>query len=254
MKIFEIDEMIKESDMSEDLAYYTNKRNTYFVYNEIAVIHVYGVLKCNLTQYERDSGFTDFNDISMELYRSEMNPNVKAVLLVINSPGGTVDFDVSKQIERFSKPVVTYVDEKACSAAYKLAVASDYIVSGESAITGSIGSILVIQDQSELMKKIGIRMNSIVNDGATLKSMGHNPELSEEQLAFLQSQIDYTGNRFKEMVLENRPNIDPEVFKAGWYYGEQAMELNLIDQIGSIQDAIDICELFADYAMRQNPL
>lgn len=245
--------MIKES-VSDDLAYYSNQRNPYFVYNGIAVIHVFGILKPNLTQYQRDSGYTDFNDISMELSYAEANPNVKAVLLVVNSPGGTVDFDVSKQIERFSKPVVSYVDERACSAAYKVVVASDYIVCGESAVTGSIGSILVLQDQSELLKNIGIRMNSIVNDGATLKSIGHSPELSEEQLAFLQSQIDYTGNRFKELVLENRPDINPEVFKAGWYYGEQAMELGLIDQIGTIEDAIGICELFAEYLMRQNSI
>jgi ClpP class serine protease len=56
----------------------------------------------------------------------------------------------------------------------------------------------------------------------------------------LQDSIDEAGTAFKNHVLSNREGIDPEVFKAGWYKGERALELGLIDKVGTIEDAKEI--------------
>jgi ClpP class serine protease len=79
----------------------------------------------------------------------------------------------------------------------------------------------------------GVKSVAITNDGADLKSIGKG-ELTASQTEFLQEQVDEMGADFKAQVLSTRPNIDPEVFRAGWYSGDRAKALGLIDQIGTL--------------------
>jgi len=80
------------------------------------------------------------------------------------------------------------------------------------------------------MRNIGIEPKAITNEGATLKSTFHL-EPNAEQLAFLQESANQFGDAFKAFVSERRSDIDEEVFRAGWYSGQRAIDLGLADEI-----------------------
>ena len=162
----------------------------------------------------------------------------RAILFHTNSPGGTVsgNIEASKFIESIEIPTASHCDGLACSAAYKLVAGTGAIFATESAQVGNIGTILSWSDCSEFWKMQGIEMKALTNDGADLKSTFHT-EPNEAQLAFLQESINESGQEFRAHVERNRPGISSEVFRAGWYSGEKAGSLGLVDAIGSVSDA-----------------
>ena len=143
-------------------------------------------------------------------------------------------------IESLPIPSATFYNGTGCSAAYKLGCSTMASVASPSASVGNIGSILVYKDASKAEERMGITTHVITNKGAEFKSTEKNGKLSEDQEKFLQESINGMGESFKQHVLSNRPDIDHEVFKAGWYKGEKAVELGLVDQIGTLEDAKQI--------------
>jgi len=219
-----------------DLSYFVNKRPALRVENDIAHVWVYGPLMQDAAPVYKDLGCTDYADLTAEL----STPGIKGILLHVSSPGGVVSgcIEVAELVANASVPVVAYVHTCACSAAYKIACGADYLVSSPSATVGNIGTILVWADTSAFMAGMGVTLNAIVNEGASLKSTGHLPSLTDEQLAFLQEGINEAGAAFRAHVEANRPGIDPEVWRAGWYSGQRAVALGLVDELGSEADAL----------------
>ena len=133
-------------------------------------------------------------------------------------------------------PSESIVEGTAASAAYYLAASTrnedgvNKIESSVSSINGNIGTIMAYTDPSKALKGMGIERKAITNEGADLKSIG-SVDMTEEQHAFLQSQVDEMGQDFRDVVEQSRPEIDEEVFRAGWYSGEKAVNLGLIDSI-----------------------
>jgi ClpP class serine protease len=101
-------------------------------------------------------------------------------------------------------------------------------------------------DSSRYLDKLGVEIHTFTSDGADLKSIGYGEALTESQKEFLQESINEAGLTFKNFVLENRPNIDDIVFRAGWYGGEKSLELGLIDSIGTEYDAVDYANTLAN--------
>ena len=170
--------------------------------------------------------------------------NAKALLVNINSPGGT--FVSSKElydkIKEISKkiPVVTYMREMATSGGYLVSLASQKIFSNIGTITGSVGVILQTAEITELLEKIGI--NPIVIKSGKLKATPNPLEgLSENDSRYLNDVIKSMQLEFLSILSENR-NIESktlEIISDGRIFtGKQAKELNLIDFIGSKSDAI----------------
>jgi len=161
-----------------------------------------------------------------------------AILFHINSPGGTVSGNVeaSKHIQNLPVITAAHCEGMACSAAYKLSAGMKAIYATDSAEVGNIGTILSWADCTEFWKQKGVEFKAITNEGADLKSTFHL-EPDESQLAFLQESINEAGQEFRQHVEMNRPNISAEVFRAGWYHGEKAMSLGLIDGIGTREQA-----------------
>lgn len=202
------------------------------VENGIGVISIQGMLTNSVPKiYETLGIVTRYSTIKAEI-EGVLLAGASAIQLNINSGGGSVNgaIELSRFIASLNVPTAAVVDSYACSAAYMLASATNHIAVTETAQIGNIGTIISWDDYSGLMAKWGIEPKAITNEGATLKSTFHL-EPNAEQLAFLQESANQHGETFQAFVSAQRPNLDPEVFKAGWYSGQRAIDLGLADEI-----------------------
>ncbi len=190
----------------------------------------------------------DSKDIIEELREHRENKSVKAILLRIDSPGGAVApsqeiyTEVLKIRDEGKKKIVTSMGSVAASGGYYIASASDKIVANPGSVTGSIGVILELANVSGLMKKVGVE--SVVIKSGKFKDVGSLfRTMTPEERDLLQGVIDDTYDQFVEAVSAGRgiskedlvPIADGRVFT-----GRQAKKLGLIDELGSMQDAIKI--------------
>ncbi len=180
----------------------------------------------------------DLEDISK-------STKVKALLVNINSPGGT--FVSSKElydkIKEISKkmPVVTYMREMATSGGYLVALGSQKIFSNVGTITGSIGVILQTAEITKLLEKIGI--NPVIIKSGELKATPNPLEkININDSEYLNDIINSMQSEFISLLSENR-NVENQtlgiVSDGRIFTSKQAKELNLIDFIGSESDAIE---------------
>jgi capsid assembly protease len=228
--------------MSSDLLaeYYPMRKASEVDANGIAIVEAKGaLLNSGPRIYEKLGIATYYGTIISEM-SAAIDAGAQGILLDVNSPGGTVagNAEAAAFIAASPIPVEAFVSGMACSAAYKLAAGSSAIIASQSASVGNIGTILSWMDCDEFWASQGITMKALTNQGADLKSTFHL-EPDETQIEFLQESINEAGAAFRAHVEAYRPGIDSEVFRAGWYSGERAESLGLIDGIGGMQDAYD---------------
>jgi len=180
-------------------------------------------------------------DVVENIRKADENPRIKAILLDINSPGGSPvsSEEITAAVKSAEKPVVALIRDIGTSGAYWIASASDAIVASPLSITGSVGATAAYLEFSELMKKYGIGYERLVS--GELKDTG-TPfrKLSGEEEKLLQEIIRLTGSYFANSVKENRQLSDEaveEISSGRIYTGQQAQELNLIDELGNIEKA-----------------
>jgi protease-4 len=218
--------------------------STFIEKESVGIIPVYGVI------YQDSS--SSFVERGSQLIVSKINQlakdkNVKAVLLDINSPGGSVAAvqeiysAIKKAKEQTKKPFVARFGEVSASGGYYIASACDKIVAQSGTITGSIGVIFSLGNIEGLFKKIGVK-SEVVKSGR-YKDMGSmTREMSKEEREILQSMINDSYESFLNAVSQGR-NIPKEKLKdiadGRVFTGNQALRLGLIDKIGDLQDAID---------------
>ncbi|GMR04749.1 MAG: signal peptide peptidase SppA [Thermodesulfobacteriota bacterium] len=218
---------------------------------KIAVIDISGVIKSGdhrkVLSLKKGPGIVA--RIKEELDLASKDPDVKALILRINSPGGSVTPSdiINHEIKAFKKdkkiPVVAHLMDTAASGAYYIAVASDVIVAQPTTVTGSIGVISFNIKATGLMEKIGIE-NRTLKSGPK-KDMGSSlREMTGEERKILQSIIDELYGRFLDVVVEGRKAFkgreDLKTIADGRVYtAKQALKLNLIDSIGYMDDAIE---------------
>lgn len=231
--------MVKESKdkQSFDFSRYVHIRRPMTLENGIATIHVNSYLLDNAVPIDKELGVTDYRDVIGDI-NAALSQDVQGILLDVDSPGGTVVgcAEAAEAIANAPVPVVAYVDGLATSAAYYLAVTADHIIARPSASVGNIGTILVLYDDSKMLATFGVERIVLTNDGADYKSIGY--ELTESQREFLQSRMDVIGANFRAHVEANRCSVNPEVYKAGWYEGQDAIDLGLIEETGDRQLAL----------------
>ena len=191
-----------------------------------------------------------FDDFSLNrlIYKLGVDPNVKGVVLHINSPGGSVvgaesTFEALSQMSK-EKPSVAVLGETATSGGYLIAVATDKIISRSNTLTGSIGVILQYPNLSKLLKNIGIDINTLRS--SDLKASANffekpTPKAIKEQ----KKVIDETFLWFKGLVAERRKlteaNLE-KVSQGGVFTGRKAKKLGLVDLIGGEREAIKYLE------------
>ncbi len=187
-----------------------------------------------------------YDDVARDELIAELaqDDSVKAVLLRINSPGGTVvgGEALYRNLRKLSeqKPVVAVMGEVAASAGYMTAIAADHIVAREGTITGSIGVLMQTANVTGLMDKIGVK--PIVIKSAPLKATP-NPmeEMTPEMREATQNVIMDMYDMFVAMVSERRGLAMEETLKLAdgrIFTGRQAKEAGLIDETGGEDSAL----------------
>jgi protease-4 len=186
--------------------------------------------------------------VKEQLDKASRDARVKGILLMINSPGGTVTASdiIYNEIRRFKAEkqvkVAALLNGTATSGAYYVAQGADLIIAHPTAVTGSIGVILMNLNLNGLMEKIGVS-NETVKSGMykDLGSPFRKPEEGEAEI--LQGVVDELHGRFVRVVEDNRRNLKfadrPELVDGRIFTARQALSEGLIDRIGYVSDAVD---------------
>lgn len=171
--------------------------------------------------------------------------DAKAVIVRVNSPGGTVagSEELYDSITRLKakKPVVVVIDGLAASGGYIAAMAADRIVARQSSIVGSIGVIFQYPNVTELLKTVGVQVEAIKSTPLKAAPSGYEPT-SPEARAAVEALVKDSYAWFRGLVAERR-KLDPallqQVADGRVFTGRQAVELKLIDALGDEQAALD---------------
>jgi protease IV len=189
--------------------------------------------------------------IEEELEKAGDDDAVRAVILRIDSPGGTVTASdiIYHRVRRFADehgvPVVAELMDVAASGGYYVALAADEIVAHPTTMTGSIGVIFQSVSFSGLMQKLGVQ-NQTVKTGSKKDIGSPLRDMTAEEKALLESMLDEMKVRFVGLVRERRHALtaeaepalqDGRVLSAG-----QALAAGLVDRIGYLDDAIDVAK------------
>ena len=185
--------------------------------------------------------------IKEELKLAAKDKHIKAIILRINSPGGTVTAaDIMyHEIEQFKEKtgikVIACIMDLGASGGYYVAVSADKIIAHPTTVTGSIGVIMLNLSFEGLLQKIGVKDTSIKTGeykdmGSPLKTM------TEEERKIFQSVMNNLYERFMAVIAKNRKELTPEKIRSladgRIYTAQQALELKLIDQIGYLDETI----------------
>ena len=197
-------------------------------------VHIKGSLGDDMPAIWGMVGNTDYRDIRAEIDAAQ-DAGATTLALHMDTPGGMVSGleEASGAIAKAAESmhVIAYVDGMACSAGYHMAAQCDEIHATPSSEVGNIGTVMAWADQTPAWEAMGVEFNVMTNEGADLKGTFRDSPMTDSQREFLQDQLNHHGAEFRATVEGGRPGIDSEVFRAGWYSGERAMDLGLIDTI-----------------------
>jgi protease IV len=186
-------------------------------------------------------------EVVSQLNIAEDDHNIKVIILQIGSLGGTVTasdvlyHEISRLKERKNIKIVAVLMDIATSGGYYIALPADLIVAHPTTVTGSVGVVFIRPEVTDLMGKIGLRVN-VVKSGEN-KDMGAvYREATAKEKELLQNLVDKMGKRFIDLVSEHR-EIDhqglSEVASAKIMLADEAEKLGLIDRIGYMPDALN---------------
>jgi protease-4 len=188
----------------------------------------------------------DVDDLLKDLKAYRENPQVRAVVLRINSPGGVVGptqelHQAVLQVRKAGKPVVASLGAVAASGGYYVAVAADQIYANPGTLTGSIGVIMQLANVGELLKKVGV--NYVVVKAGQFKDIGNvSRTMSPEERRVLQTLLDDVHGQFVVAVAAGRKLNRNEVLRFAdgrIFSGAQAKGLKMVDELGGFDDAVN---------------
>jgi protease-4 len=208
----------------------------------VGVVRVYGRIESTgdmLSQANADYVVKRLDELAQD-------SRIKAIVVRINSPGGTVAatqeiYNKILSLKKKNIPIVASMGDLAASGGYYIASACNAIVANYGTITGSIGVIAIAPNLRGLFEKLGIRMN-VIKSGKYKDILASYRELSPEELQLIQQIIDTSYKKFVHDVAVGRnmaesdimPYADGRVFT-----GSQAVEYKLVDELGTFEDAVN---------------
>lgn len=211
----------------------------------VGVIAINGVITCGRSS----SGFwgaqTGSEDVLVRLREAARNPEIKAVVLRLNSPGGTASGaqEIAGEVDRLrqaGKKVVASMGDVAASGAYWIASRTDKIIANPGTLTGSIGVIMQTQDLQGLYEKIGVGTETFKS--GPHKDMGSPARaVTPDERAIFQSMVDDIYQQFLTTVAEGRKMSPADVRRLAdgrVFTGRQAREAGLVDELGNYREAI----------------
>ncbi len=213
---------------------------------KVLVIPITGFLSDTPKKGLMDQRPSEVQEVVARLRLAEKDEEVKAVLLEINSPGGSITasdilyHEIMDFKEKTGARIVAALMDVAASGGYYIALAADRIVAHPTTITGSVGVILMQPKIAGLMDKLGVNVE--VNKSGSEKDIGSpfRPSTAEEQ-KIMQGLTDDLGGRFLGLVARHRklgPADLANVASARIYLAPEALRLKLVDAVGYLKDAI----------------
>lgn len=193
-------------------------------------------------------GSVGTKSIGEKIVQANNNPGVTAIILNIDSPGGSVSGtqELADVILASKKPVVAYADGMMCSAAMWIGSAASYrIASSKTAVIGSIGTMCSWSDWRAYYEKIGVKTHEVYATDSTEKNIqfreanGNNAKKENNYEPLIKTWLDPLNGVFTSAIKSALPNADPSVLNGAHYVAEEAMQKGLIDSIGNFKSAID---------------
>lgn len=214
--------------------------------NEIAVLYAEGeiVASATSTPYYSEQAIT--GKVAKELRKLKDNENVKAVVLRVNSPGGSAY--VSEQIWhevaelKKVKPIVVSMGNVAASGGYYISCAANRIIAEENTLTGSIGIFGMFPNMTGLLEKISVTTDIVkTNTYADLGDLSR--PMREDEKALIQAYVERGYDTFLTRCADGRSLSKEQIDAVGQgrvWTGEQALERGLVDELGGLDKAINV--------------
>lgn len=183
-----------------------------------------------------------------EIEDAFMNPEIKAIVLTVNSPGGGVyeSDQIYQKLKRYKeiyqKPVIVYMGSMAASGGYYVSMPADKIIANKYTLTGSIGVIMATYNYSQLAEKLGIQ-EMIFKSGKNKDLLNPMRDINPEQMQIMQAMIDEYYGYFVDIVAQGRKMDRQAVIAVAdgrVYTATQAKSLGLVDEIGDLDSAINV--------------
>ena len=216
--------------------------------DEIAVYYAYGtIVEEPVSGLMSQEHSIVAKEVCEDLNKLADDENVKAVVLRVNSPGGSAY--ASEQLWRSvmkikeKKPVVVSMGDYAASGGYYMSCAADWIVAQPTTLTGSIGIFGAFPDASELAtKKLGLHFDEVkTNRNSTFGSIYARP-INAEERNILQNYINEGYFLFRQRVADGRKQTTEDIEKIAQgrvWLGQDAIGIKLVDQLGGLDDAVE---------------
>lgn len=206
----------------------------------VATVSIDGVIGRRFSKFVNSSGVVSVDVLERVLLELAEDSSVGAVVLDVDSPGGTVTGtpEAAAAVEALTaqKPVVAFTGGLMASGAYWLSVPADAIFAAPSAHIGSIGVYAAFLDESRAYENEGMHVELFKR--GKYKAMGlPGLPLTDEQKVLIQERVDKIYEWFTGVVSSNR-QVQPEAMEGQTYMGKAAMDVGLIDGIGTIADAV----------------
>jgi protease IV len=207
----------------------------------VAIVRVEGPI---LSGDEPDliSGSSVSGRVIQNLKAAAEDDDVKAIVLRIDSPGGSVtgSAQIYEAVKALDKPVVASMAATAASGGYYISAPADFIMARPDTVTGSIGVIVTLFNAQELLQELGVEVITIASgDNKALGSLWE--ELTPEQRVILEEFVDEAYTEFVRIIVEGRDMSEREVLTLAdgrIYTGRQALTKGLVDDLGDFDEAV----------------
>ncbi len=217
--------------------------------NKVAVISLNGPIQSGSSGFLFGGSVISPQFVRNQLEKAKNDVAVKAIVLQIESPGGSVAAcqEILNEIERVEKPIVVSFGTVAASGGYYISTKADKIVALPGTLTGSIGVISEMPNLKGLYQKLGIEMEVFIA-GKHKDMYAGLRELTPEEKVIMQEMTDQLYDQFVQVVVEGRSLSEDKVRELATgqlYTGVQAKELGLVDELGGLNKAIDLAASLA---------
>ena len=210
----------------------------------VRTIYAHGIMAAGAGGF---IGYLDTTELRSVIMEAESDPNVSAVVIDWDSPGGYVTgvIEAADAVAMASKPIVSRVSGMCCSAAYWVAAASDSIIATPSAELGSIGVYVAHQDLSGMAAQMGIKVD-VITSGKYKGAGVPGTSLTREQREMIQAQVNKLADRFKAAVGAER-DVPEDAMEGQTFMGQDALEVGMADDIYSDpEDAVELALSLVD--------
>jgi protease-4 len=206
-------------------------------------------IRSEILKYDQPCGPRGTQSILTDVKSADQNPNIKSILLVVDSPGGQVTGTdlLAEAIKTSVTPVVAYIEGMAASAAYWIiSGASKIIASSDLDRIGSIGTMLMVEDLKPALEAQGVKFHEVYASMSVDKNSDFNQVLDGNYESYQKNVLDVINSKFLSSIKTNRPAVEDSTLTGKIYFAPQAIALGLIDEIGSLDHAISLADSLAN--------